>query len=574
MADEARSRDRPNILLVLTDDQGYGDLALNGNPYLRTPNIDRLANEGARLERYYVSPLCAPTRAALLTGRYHPRTGVLSPGHGVETLPADEVTLPQIFKSNGYATGCFGKWHNGHSYPHTPLGNDVDRFLGFCGGFFPNYFDPLLQTNDSEQQTTGFITDVLADAAIEFMTDNRDTPFFCYVPFNAPHSPLQCPDDLFEKYKALGLNDAHACLYAECENIDTNVGRLLLTLENLGLADKTIVIFTTDNGAARIQGERYNAGMRGWKGEVDEGGNRVPFIIRWPSRVAGGVVRRELTAHIDLLPTLVEMCDLPEPRTRPLDGISFASLLLGEHTDWPQRMIFTHVLKPPIGDTLRPAPGAIRTPRYRLTVYDERTELYDMDEDPGQTRDLAGERTDVASELRRAYDGWFAEVRPPGGTIRRLPIAIGYPQAPRVEIPSKDARFTGNARFHGHGWEYDWATGLCGPEDTIYWSIDVEREADFRFFIRYTLRSEDVGTRVRLAVGEQSLEHTFEESRDPPEIKRPDRIPRWEVTEKEWAESDMGLLHLVPGVQKLVVSPVIVTGRSSVDIIAVIARSE
>ncbi|HLL95021.1 MAG TPA: sulfatase-like hydrolase/transferase, partial [Spirosoma sp.] len=217
--------DRPNVLFILTDDQGWGDLGLHGNPHVETPHLDQLARDGAQFERFFVSPLCAPTRASLLTGRYHLRTGTVSVTGGWERMNADEQTLAEIFKQNGYATGCFGKWHNGEHYPEDPIGQGFDEFLGFCAGHWNNYFDTELQHNDEMVPTRGFITDVLTDAAIGFIENNKEKPFFCYLPYNAPHSPFQVPDRYFDKCKARGLDDQNACVYGMVENLDDNIGR-------------------------------------------------------------------------------------------------------------------------------------------------------------------------------------------------------------------------------------------------------------------------------------------------------------------------------------------------------------
>ncbi|MQY63441.1 MAG: sulfatase-like hydrolase/transferase, partial [Calditrichaeota bacterium] len=293
---------RPNILLIMTDDQGWGDITSHGNDVIKTPVMDRIAAEGARFERFYVSPVCAPTRAALLTGRYCLRTGTHGVTRGQENMRSDEVTNAEVFKQAGYATGCFGKWHNGAHYPHHPNGQGFDEFFGFCAGHWNNYFDTTLDRNGQPVETKGYISDVLTNASMAFIEQNRKRPFFCYLPYNAPHTPWQVPDRYFDKYKAKGLDDETACSYAMTECLDDNIGRLLGQLDELNLAGDTIVLFLTDNGPNT---DRYNGGMKGRKGSVNEGGVRVPLFIRWPGHIRPGTYVKPIAAHIDLLPTLV-----------------------------------------------------------------------------------------------------------------------------------------------------------------------------------------------------------------------------------------------------------------------------
>jgi arylsulfatase A-like enzyme len=310
--------ERPNVLLILTDDQGYGDISSHGNPYVKTPHMDRIAAEGARFERFFVSPLCAPTRAGLLTGRYHLRTGVHGVTRGQENLRDSEVTLAEIFRDAGYATGCFGKWHNGRHYPMHPNGQGFDEFVGFCGGHWNNYFDTELEHNGEPLRTEGYITDVLTDHALAFIESHAKGPFFCYVPYNAPHSPWQVPEAYWSRFQNHpDLDEEAKCAYAMVENLDDNIGRLLAGLDARGLSEQTIVLFLTDNGA---NSDRFNAGMRGRKGSAHEGGTRVPLFVRWPGVIPSGTVIRPIAKHVDLFPTLRELCGLmtgDESASRP-----------------------------------------------------------------------------------------------------------------------------------------------------------------------------------------------------------------------------------------------------------------
>ena len=330
----AEPGDRPNVILVMTDDQGYGDVRSHDNPLIDTPNLDQLAQDGARFKNFFVSPLCAPTRASLLTGRYHIRTGTVNVSNNLEIMRSEETTIAELFKVNGYNTALFGKWHNGEHYPHNPNGQGFDEFVGFCAGHTGNYFDPILEHNGGTIETRGFITDVLTDKAMEWIEAKRNEKFFCYIPYNAPHTPYQVPDAYYEKYKDRGLDVKTATLYGMVENIDDNMGRLLKKVEELGLQENTIVLFLTDNGPNTR--DRYNGGMKGHKGQVDEGGVRVPLFVRWSGHIKPDRVVDGLAAHIDLLPTLADLCDIEVPDSLRLDGRRDAGGALpkkaGEHT--------------------------------------------------------------------------------------------------------------------------------------------------------------------------------------------------------------------------------------------------
>ena len=277
-----RADGRPNILLVMTDDQGHGDFSFHGNAHLQTPHIDKLGESSVRFDRFYVNSFCAPTRAALLTGRWPLRTGCHGVTHNREAMRPSEVTMAEALRDGGYRSACIGKWHNGEQYPFTPQGQGFDESFGFNNGHWNNYFDPVLLRGAQPEQTKGYITDVLTDEAMKFITTNKARPFFCYLSYNAPHSPYQVPDKYFDKFKAKGFHDALASFYGMCENLDDNVGRLLAHLESERLANNTIVLFLTDNGGTAGV-KTYNAGMRGGKTSVHEGGSRVPLFVRWPA---------------------------------------------------------------------------------------------------------------------------------------------------------------------------------------------------------------------------------------------------------------------------------------------------
>ncbi|MBE0654861.1 MAG: sulfatase-like hydrolase/transferase, partial [Bacteroidales bacterium] len=315
----AESPEKPNVLIIITDDQGWGDIHSHGNDTISTPNIDKLASQSFRFDRFYVSPVCAPTRASLLTGRYHLRTGV----HGVtgrrEIMRNSELTIAELFRSEDYTTSYFGKWHNGADYPHNPNGQGFNHFFGFSAGHWNNYFDTKLEWNGRMMDTQGFITDVLTDSVIAEIEKNKNTSFFQVVSYNVPHSPFQVPDKYFEKYRNKGLDDETSCVYGMIENVDENIGRILKTIEDAGIADKTLILFLTDNGPNTW---RFNGGLKGKKGWVDEGGVKVPCFLRVPWLCTGEIHIPILAAHIDILPTLASISGIDLPVGLPIDGVN------------------------------------------------------------------------------------------------------------------------------------------------------------------------------------------------------------------------------------------------------------
>ena len=386
---------RPNVIIFLADDQGWGDLSVHGNANLSTPNIDLLAKEGARFNHFYVSPVCSPTRAEILTGRYHPRGGVYSTSAGGERLDTDEKTIAQVFQAAGYATAAYGKWHNGMQYPYHPNARGFDDFYGFCSGHWGDYFDPLLEHNGELTKGNGFIIDDLTDKALAFIEAHAAGPFFLYVPYNTPHSPMQVPDRWWNKFKDFEPAMRHSeredvqftrAALAMCENIDWNVGRVMDKLKRLGLDENTIVIYLSDNGP---NSWRWNGGMKGRKGSTDEGGVRAPFLIRWPGHIIAQREVGHIAAAIDLYPTLADLAGIDPHIEKPLDGISLKRLLVQPETNWKDRFIVSHWN----GRT------SVRSQRYRL---DHEGKLYDMQGDPGQLRNVAKEQSAVAQTLSNA----------------------------------------------------------------------------------------------------------------------------------------------------------------------------
>lgn len=536
----------PNVLFILTDDQGYGDVHLHGNDSIDTPVLDALAASGARLDQFYVSPVCAPTRASLLTGRNYVRTGAFWVTRGTENMRPEELTLAEAFKANGYQTGIFGKWHNGAHYPYNPLGQGFDEFVGFSSGHWSNYFDTDLIHQDTMRPTQGYITDVLTDKAIEFIGRNRDQPFFCYLPVNVPHSPFQLPDRYFDKYKAKGLSDRNAAVHGMVENLDDNLGRLFTQLEEWGLRENTIVVFITDNGP---NGQRFNAGMRGWKSWVYEGGIRVPCFISWPGKIAAGQVLTELTDHVDVLPTLVGLTGITKPEGPALDGINLSALLLDQQDPaFPKRQLFSHMNQ---GPKLTPYPGAVRNEDYHLVIYDsEKPELYAMAVDPGEQKNLADSLPELTTQLKAAYDNWWMEVSAAGPTDPAIPV--GYAAAPQVELPAHEAVLEGSLTYkhNRNGWAHDWIVNWAELSDQAIWEIDVVEAGNYQFTVQYACTEAQKGTELRLGVGEeQGIRATLSVAHVPTVIPSPDRVAgvRTEALEQSWAYQALGELELQTG---------------------------
>ncbi len=556
----------PNVLLVLTDDQGWGDVRSHGNDRIDTPVMDRIAAEGAQFDRFFVSPLCAPTRAALLTGRDHLRTGATWVTHRREVMRAEEVTIAEVLGAAGYAAGCFGKWHNGAQFPTNPAGQGFQEFFGFLGGGYHNYFDALLEHDGKTVQTKGYITDVLTDAAIKFIGKHRDRPFFCYVPYNACHSPFQVLDRYFDKYKNRGFNDKDAAVYGMVENIDDNLGRLLAKLDELDLDERTIVVFLTDNGP---NGARFNGGMRGTKGSVHEGGVRVPCFIRWKGRIAPGTQVEQIAAHIDLLPTLAELCGAEIPGTHPpLDGRSLVPLLMGESVNWPDRTIFT------INNRAEPelSPGAARTQQYRLVRTGRRYELYDMIADPEQRRDIAESKPEVVERLAEKYEQWFAEAS--RGALHRPPIPVGYAEADTVEITSPEAYLVGDLHFAtGPGWTTDWMTGWSKTQDYVWWDLDVVRSGRYLVSLKYACSEHDAGAKLQVrVVGGGTIERVLDQPFDTGLRVRPERTAKSQRHVREFTDLELGEMDLPEGQVKLELRALTKPGRTVCELRGLILR--
>lgn len=474
------SERRPNVVIVMTDDQGYGDLGCHGHPFLKTPNLDKLHHESVRLTDFHVMPLCAPTRAMLMTGRDALREGVWATVLGRSILPAGSSTMATHFAANGYATGMFGKWHLGDNYPARPHDKGFQKALYHGGGGVgqtPDYWgnDYLNDTyflSGKPVQKSGYCTDVWFESAFDFIRENRQKPFLAYIATNAPHSPYIPPPELAKRYQDVpGIDPPTAAFYAMIENIDTNMGRLMQLLTDQDLERDTILLFMTDNGTAQglIAPAAFNAGMKGSKGTLYEGGHRVPCFIRWPGGQlpAKGKGRdcQSLTSVADLLPTLASLCGLQIPAQKPsLDGLDLSGILKGQ----PQPELESRTLFIQYSQTDNPpehGKGVVLTPRWRWINH---RELYDMKNDPGEIRNVMKDHPDVVERLSKAYDAWFGQFGPVFRELNRIRVGSDHENPCRLNAMD----------WHTGGTPANlpWNQAMIrkGLPANGYWAIDVE----------------------------------------------------------------------------------------------------
>ncbi|MCW5981083.1 MAG: arylsulfatase [Bryobacteraceae bacterium] len=486
----------PNVVLVITDDQGYGDLGCHGNRSIRTPNLDRLHSAAIRFTNFHVSPTCSPTRAALLTGRYSNATGVWHTIMGRSLLHPDEVTMADRFRASGYRTGIFGKWHLGDNYPSRPRDNGFDEAIVHGGGgvwqtpdYFGNdYFDDTYFHNGTPEKFRGFCTDVWFESAMKFIAAaaGEGKPFFCYLSTNAPHAPMWSPEPYAKPYLGIkGLEEPG--FYGMIANIDDNIGRLERFLDARGLAANTILVFMTDNGSA-AGAQVFNAEMRGRKGSPYEGGHRVPLFVRWPGGGLGASREIDaLAAHVDLLPTLAELCGLKNVAGPELHGRSLKALLDGSASVWPDRAI---VVDSQRMEFLRPwRRTAVMTAQWRLvnnTLDGDpaATELYDIRKDPGQRRNFANDFPGVVAARKAEYEAWWKLVS--GRASEYVRIALGSEEENPSRLTAHD--------WHSEGAEQVWSQrGIRqAPAVNGFWAVRVERAGRYRIELRRWPRELDL----------------------------------------------------------------------------------
>ncbi len=512
------SLEQPNIVLVITDDQGIGDLGVMGNPVIETPNIDQMASQSASMERFYVSPVCAPTRASIMTGRYNYRTRVVDTYIGRAMMEPEEITIAEVLSGGGYATGIFGKWHLGDYYPMRPIDQGFDEALVHLGGGLAQpsepmennrrYTNPILFHNGKQVQKEGYCTDIYFDEALAYMEEQHEEgkPFFTYIATNAPHGPYHdVPEALREKYMSKDLEqvfrdpnwdpeeqkDRVARIFAMIENIDDNMGKLFSRLDQWGITDNTMVIFMVDNGP---NSRRYVRELRGMKSEVFEGGIRSPFIVHWPARLTAGTKSDKIAAHIDIMPTLLDAANISIPEGVSLDGKSVLPLLEGNDEEWPERNLFIQIHR---GDAPIPRHHfAVIGQEWKLVhptgfgreVIDPDTvpyHLYNLSNDPGESDNLFEQESSTAEKLMAAYDNWFSDVsatRPNNYAPPR--IVIGSDQETSTLLTAQDWR-----RTEGNGW------GTHG-----HWLLEVAEPSTFE--VTLIMQEEHSGFEATLDIGE------------------------------------------------------------------------
>lgn len=422
---------RPNIILVMPDDVGYGSYACLGNPIMRTPSVDAFKKQSLLLTQFHVSSTCSPTRAALMSGRHEFKNGVTHTILERERLNPKTFTLPQMLKGAGYTTGIFGKWHLGDEEAYRPENRGFDEvyihggggigqtFPGSCGDAPGNTNnDPALWHNGKWEKTTGYCTDLFFAQAIKWIDAKREAkqPFFAYIPLNAAHGPWVLPKEYYQHYLGKpGVSEDVAKFFGMIENIDTNFGALLAKLEEWGIAENTLVIYLgTDNGGFAEACKIFNAGLNGGKGTVYQGGTLAPAFFRWPAgSIPADAECDALTAHLDLFPTLAELtgATLFDPVKQQVEGRSFLAQLKNPKAEWQDRMLVHHVGRWDAGkaDEGKNSKYAIQNSRFTLV---EGKELYDLKADPGETKNVIADHPEIAAKLSAAYDEWWTATRP------------------------------------------------------------------------------------------------------------------------------------------------------------------
>ncbi|MCM5663019.1 arylsulfatase [Galbibacter mesophilus] len=550
----------PNVVIILADDMAWGDTSFNGNPNIETPNLDQMALNGVVFENFYVSPVCSPTRAELLTGRYSFRSGVYGTGGGAERMNIDETTIAEVFKNTGYQTAAYGKWHNGMQYPYHPNARGFDDFYGFCSGHWGHYFSPMLEHNGKVVQGNGFIVDDFTNHGLEFIEKNKDKPFLLYLPYNTPHTPFQAPQENWDHFRnkeiikqerdsSEKIQETRAAL-AMVENIDENVGRILEKLKALNLEENTIVLFFSDNGPASY---RWNGGLKEKKGSTEEGGVRSPLIMKWPSKIgAGGTINR-LTSTIDLLPTLASLCDIDYEINKPLDGINLSKSILDPSSSYEDRFILNTWQ-----DQI-----SIRTQKYRLS---KDGKLYDIENDRQQKNDLSAQLPAVKDSLQNIAVSFRKEKALTLPKVDDRPFVLGHPAMKFTQIPARDGKAHGNIQRSNKYPNCSFFTDWTSTNDSISWQINVPEDGLFKVKLFYACEDGDEGSKVQLSFNESKLNFQIKESHDVPlKGMETDLAPRKESYVKDWKSVTVGDIKLKKGEGLMTLKAIQIPNNSVMD---------
>ncbi len=474
-------KQKPNIIFIITDDQGKGDLGCTGNPYIKTPNIDKFHSDAIRLDNYHVSTTSAPTRSSIMTGRHCNRVNVFHTIAGRSIVFNDEVLLPQVLAQNGYTNAMYGKWHLGDNYPNRPEDRGFDEVVRHGGGgvgqgpdyWMNDYFDDTYYHNGVEQKYEGYCTDVFFTEAMDFIEKNQDKPFFVYLATNAPHGPYNVPEEYYNMYESTivndkPINDGLRRFYGMISNIDDNFKRLEDHLKELGIEDNTILIFTTDNGTS-AGASAYNVGMSGGKGSFKEGGHRVPFFVRWKDgELTGGKDINQLVAHYDLLPTFVDLLDLDFHPVKPLDGKSLKPLLTEENPTWENRILYMDTQRQQ--NLIKYKAYAVMDEKWRLL---NGNSLYKIDEDIAQQNNVIDQYPEVAARLQEGYERWWDSFLADKVDERSSYIYVGSPKENPAKLCSHDLHI-GN--YKG---VWDQSNYITANPASGYWKVEFMETAEY-----------------------------------------------------------------------------------------------
>lgn len=524
---------QPNIILILTDDQGWWELGAHGNTTIETPFLDQFSKESVNFTHYYAAPVCSPTRAGMMTGRYHLRTGLYNTRFGGDVIHTSEITIAELLQKAGYRTALFGKWHLGKYFDYQPNQKGFDEFMGHHSGHIEHYDYPnQLVYNGKPVEGRKYVTDLFTDAAIDFIEaeSTSPNPFFCYLAYNAPHSPWvvgtsharqERGDKLIKKYVDRGLSMKDARIYAMVEIIDENLGRLFRKLDDLGIAENTIVIFSSDNGGVS---SHYTAGLRGKKGSVYEGGVRAPLLIRWPNEFKAGTERSAMVSHLDIFPTICEITNINLPEDRKIDGKSLLSLLKEGGSESPHTYLFHH------WDRYFPNPyntWAVSDGRYKLlnspSPWPKEAvpkpepfgELYDLIEDPGETRDISELHPDIVQKLRKAFLNYFEDVTA-NKNYSPIAIPVGKVEENPIEIEASWASINGdNIQYTFLGYDWDSIDSWKDQGEYAEWQLDVEEEGTYEVKISYGSAIQSAGGKLRIKSRDAMLDFEIKSTSSP-----------------------------------------------------------
>ena len=547
---------KPNILIFLSDDQGWGDLSFNGNSNLSTPNIDGIANNGAAFDRFYVSPVCSPTRAELLTGKFFIRSGVNGVTRGYERMNLDHSLISDYFKEKDYRTGVFGKWHNGSQPPYHPNSRGFDEFYGFTSGHWGNYYDPVLENNGEIIRGKGYISDDITNKAISFIKNSKK-PFFTYVSYNTPHSPMQVPD-FYLKDKNIVLKGRYSDkenvkktegALAMVENLDYNVGKVIDSLKKYKLYDNTIIIYFSDNGP---NGNRWNNDLKERKGSTNEGGVRVPFFIQWPKKIPSGIRVNQISSVLDIFPTLIELTN--NSSEIDFDGLSFKKYLEDQKLKDDQRKIFSYWNNK----------ISVRNNRF---ILDNQNNLFDLKVDHQQEIVVNNEFTKEYNELKKAKNVWKNTVVDKyKKSIKRRRFTVNDLESVYTHLPARDAEITGDLKRSSVHANCSFIENWENKEDYIYWDVEVLSSGKSNVELYYTLPENSVGTEIAIEYEDQIIYKELKTFHDPKlQGYEKDIVKRIESYTKEFKKVTIGDMYFKkgPSVLKLKTSKKI--GKSSID---------